>query len=55
MARARRFIMFPAKRCTYDPGPPVTILGDEDEVRAAVSNLIDNAVKYPARTPRWTW
>jgi signal transduction histidine kinase len=25
---------------------PVTILGDPDEVRAAVSNLIDNAVKY---------
>ena len=25
---------------------PVTILGDFDEIRAAVSNLIDNAVKY---------
>ncbi|HVW09276.1 MAG TPA: HAMP domain-containing sensor histidine kinase, partial [Bryobacteraceae bacterium] len=25
---------------------PVTILGDPDEVQAAVSNLIDNAVKY---------
>ncbi|HEX5227111.1 MAG TPA: HAMP domain-containing sensor histidine kinase [Bryobacteraceae bacterium] len=30
----------------YRPGPPVTIMGDPDEVRAAVSNLIDNAVKY---------
>lgn len=30
----------------YDPGPPVTILGDADELQAAVSNLIDNAVKY---------
>ena len=30
----------------YQPGPPVTIMGDLDEVRAAVSNLIDNAVKY---------
>jgi two-component system, OmpR family, sensor histidine kinase SenX3 len=30
----------------YHPGPPVTIVGDLDEVRAAVSNLIDNAVKY---------
>ena len=30
----------------YQPGPPVTVLGDPDEVRAAVSNLIDNAVKY---------
>jgi signal transduction histidine kinase len=26
--------------------PPVTVLGDPDEVRAAVANLIDNAVKY---------
>jgi len=30
----------------YHPGPPVTVMGDPDEVRAAVSNLIDNAVKY---------
>jgi len=30
----------------YRPGPPATVLGDADEVRAAVSNLIDNAVKY---------
>ena len=28
------------------PGPSFTVLGDLDEVRAAVSNLIDNAVKY---------
>jgi len=30
----------------YHPGPPATIVGDADEVQAAVSNLIDNAVKY---------
>jgi len=30
----------------YTPGPPITILGDPDEVRAAISNLVDNAVKY---------
>ena len=30
----------------YRPGPAVTVMGDLDEVRAAVSNLIDNAVKY---------
>jgi two-component system sensor histidine kinase SenX3 len=30
----------------YHPGPPSTVLGDPDEVRAAVSNLIDNALKY---------
>jgi signal transduction histidine kinase len=27
-------------------GPPLVVEGDRDEVRAAVSNLIDNAVKY---------
>jgi two-component system sensor histidine kinase SenX3 len=30
----------------YEPGPAVTIRGDAEELRAAVSNLIDNAVKY---------
>jgi signal transduction histidine kinase len=30
----------------YHPGPQVTVMGDRDEMRAAVSNLIDNAVKY---------
>jgi signal transduction histidine kinase len=30
----------------YRPGPEVTVMGDPEEVRAAVSNLIDNAVKY---------
>ncbi len=28
------------------PVPPVTIAGDMEDVRAAISNLIDNAVKY---------
>jgi two-component system sensor histidine kinase SenX3 len=31
---------------TFHPGPAVTVLGDLDEVRAAISNLVDNAVKY---------
>jgi len=30
----------------YRPGPALEIMGDAEEVRAAVSNLIDNAVKY---------
>jgi two-component system, OmpR family, sensor histidine kinase SenX3 len=33
----------------FEPGPPATVLGDPDEVHAAVSNLIDNAVKYSGR------
>ncbi|MDX1982848.1 MAG: HAMP domain-containing sensor histidine kinase [Bryobacteraceae bacterium] len=38
----------------WRPGGPVTILGDPDEVRAAVSNLIDNAVKYSGPDVRVT-
>jgi len=30
----------------YHPGPPLKISADADEIRAAISNLIDNAVKY---------
>ena len=30
----------------YMPGSAVTIMGDQDELRAAVSNLLENAVKY---------
>lgn len=33
----------------FRPGPPATVLGDPDEVSAAVSNLIDNAVKYSGK------
>src|SRR5215472_5251668 len=33
----------------YEPGPPLPILGDYDEVHAAVSNLIENAVKYSGK------
>lgn len=33
----------------FRPGPPATVLGDPDEVSAAVSNLIDNAMKYSGK------
>ena len=46
LARARRLYHMPAEALSYKPGPPVTIRGDAEEVRAAVANLIDNAVKY---------
>jgi two-component system sensor histidine kinase SenX3 len=46
MARARTLHSLPAGSLQFRPGPPATVLGDADEVRAAVSNLIDNAVKY---------
>ncbi len=37
---------------TYHAGPPIMVLADMDEVRAAVSNLIDNAVKYSGKDVR---
>jgi len=46
LARARALYSVPAQSLEYRAGPPATILGDIDEVRAAVSNLVDNAVKY---------
>ncbi len=46
LARARTLHHVPADSLNYAAGPPVTVMGDMDEVRAAVSNLIDNAVKY---------
>jgi two-component system, OmpR family, sensor histidine kinase SenX3 len=46
MTRARTLHHVTAEALDYQPGPPTVVLGDPDEVRAAVSNLIDNAVKY---------
>jgi len=44
--RARVLHQVSGESIDYHPGPPLTIMADPDEVRAAVSNLIDNAVKY---------
>ncbi len=46
VSRARILHHIPAESLRYEPGPRLPILGDYDEVHAAVSNLIDNAVKY---------
>jgi two-component system sensor histidine kinase SenX3 len=46
VTRARILHRIPPEALQYEPGPPLPILGDYDEVHAAVSNLIDNAVKY---------
>ncbi len=46
VARARILHHIQPEAMEYEPGPPLPILGDYDEVRAAVSNLIDNAIKY---------
>jgi two-component system sensor histidine kinase SenX3 len=46
LGRARALYQLAPEALTYRPDGPTTIMGDADEVRAAVSNLIDNAVKY---------
>ena len=61
LARTRALHRLSADALEYRPGPAVTVMGDLDEVRAAVSNLIDNAVKYSGsavqvlvETRQWT-
>jgi two-component system, OmpR family, sensor histidine kinase SenX3 len=51
LARARKLHHVEGDALAFHAGPPATgtsikIMGDPEEVRAAVSNLIDNAVKY---------
>ena len=38
----------PDEALRYRPSGPATVYGDQDEIQAAVTNLIDNAVKYSA-------
>jgi two-component system, OmpR family, sensor histidine kinase SenX3 len=46
LERTRTLHRLQTEAIEYRPGPEVTVMGDPEEVRAAVSNLIDNAVKY---------
>jgi two-component system, OmpR family, sensor histidine kinase SenX3 len=46
VARARILHGVAPESLHYEAGPPLPIQGDYDEVHAAVSNLIDNAIKY---------
>ncbi len=46
LERTRTLHRLQAEAIEYRPGAEVTVMGDPEEVRAAVSNLIDNAVKY---------
>jgi signal transduction histidine kinase len=52
LERARALYRLPPEALTYRPDGATTIMGDADEVRAAVSNLIDNAVKYSGSNVR---
>lgn len=46
LQRARALYRLTPEALTFQQDGPTTIMGEADEVRAAVSNLIDNAVKY---------
>jgi two-component system sensor histidine kinase SenX3 len=52
--RARAVHHVPDGGLVYQAGPAITLVADEDEVRAAISNLIDNAVKYSGQDVRVT-
>jgi two-component system, OmpR family, sensor histidine kinase SenX3 len=49
VTRARAIHRIPPESLTFQSGEPVSIVADLEEVRAAVSNLIDNAVKYSGK------
>jgi signal transduction histidine kinase len=46
LTRARALHGLTRESLVWNPGPHADVLADADEVRAAISNLIDNAVKY---------
>ena len=52
LARARRLYHLSAGAMTFQHGPPTMIRCDAEEVSAAVSNLIDNAIKYAGKDPK---
>jgi len=49
VARARAIHRIAPESLTFHPRAPVSIMADLDELRSAVSNLIDNAVKYSGK------
>ena len=54
VTRIRAVHNLPEESIQYPRGPSVTFVADEDEVRAAIANLIDNAIKYSGRKARVT-
>src|ERR1700733_5568100 len=46
VARARALYNLVPESLVYRTSEPIMVLADLDEVRAAISNLVDNAVKY---------
>jgi len=54
LERVRALHHVPPESLEYRAGPPVAVDGDPDEVQAAVSNLLDNAVKFSGHHVRVT-
>jgi signal transduction histidine kinase len=52
VSRTRTLYHLPTEALAYAVGGPVNILADADEVQAAISNLIENAVKYSGKDVR---
>ena len=50
LERSRKLHNLHPEALKFRAGPPAQVQGDVDEVRAAVFNLIDNAVKYSGRS-----
>ncbi len=50
--RARTLHKVTSEAIQFRPGRPLPIVGDLEEIRAAVSNLIDNALKYSGQGAR---
>jgi signal transduction histidine kinase len=46
VTRARTLHHLDTDALRSEPGPAIEVMGDSDELQAAISNLIDNAVKY---------
>jgi len=49
VGRACALHRLPPESISFEPGAPISIMADMEEVRAAVSNLIDNAIKYSGK------
>jgi signal transduction histidine kinase len=52
LAREQRLYHLSSDAITFRHGPPTSIRCDAEEIRAAVSNLIDNAIKYAGKEPK---
>ena len=50
IARTRHRLPHDALRYTDSAGSPANVVGDADELRTAITNLIDNAIKYSGST-----